>query len=122
MDISMKVWELILGLKKLNKRCSFTYLIYVYIILFLGCFRLHTFQGTDFEFQLLQDNKGSAPIQFDLPTKVTSLSAGQAFHFTILKHTFKIQLLTNGVDLVIFISCVTGDQFLLNWSPSCENY
>lgn len=66
------------GLKG-NTGCLFTYLIYVYIILFLGCFRLHTFQGIDFQFQLLQDNKGSAPIQFDLPTKVTSLSAGQAF-------------------------------------------
>ena len=108
---------------KCNTCCLFTYLIYVYIILFLGCFRLHTFQGIDFEFQLLQDTKGSASIQFDLPTKFTSLSAGQAFiHFTISKHTFKIQLLTNGVDLVIFISFVTSDQFLLNWSPSGQNY
>ena len=100
----MENLSMVIGALRVNTCCSFTYLIYVYIILFLGCFRLHTFQGIDFKFQLLQDTKGSASIQFDLPTKVTSLSAGQAFHFTILKHTFKIQLLTNGVDLVILIS------------------
>ena len=47
-----------IGALRFNTCWLFTDLIYIYIILFLCCFRLHTFQGIDFEFQLLQGNKG----------------------------------------------------------------